>query len=162
MRYEDPTVVTISQRKWQSPGIARKRTVSPTKYTPRKCPRNNPLWEWRARDTQESVKLTKRSPWIQVECRTVKHKTPTGAPTAPGKRAEINQVRCKAILVEPPQPPKGPDGTNARGDAPSQKRNAHQWRKPSGKTRSKRGDNATGSNNETDAKKQWRARSGQS
>ena len=64
--------------------------------------------------------------------------------------------------MEPPQLPKGPHGTNARGDAPSQKRNAHQRRKPSGKTRCKRGDNATGANNETDAKKRWRARSGHS
>ena len=26
-----------------------------------------------------------------------KHKTPTGAPKAPGKKEETNQVRCKAI-----------------------------------------------------------------
>ena len=49
-----------------------------------------------------------------------KHKTPTGAPKAPGKKEETNQVRCKAIEVEPPQLPKGPYGTNARGDAPPQ------------------------------------------
>ena len=64
--------------------------------------------------------------------------------------------------MEPPQLPKGPYGTNARGDAPSQKRNAHQRRKPSGKTLCKRGDNATGANNETDANKRRRARSGHS
>ena len=91
-----------------------------------------------------------------------KQKTPTGAPKAPGKKEETNQVRCKAIQVEPPQPPKGPYGTNARGDAPSQNRNAHQRRKSSGKTRCKRGDNATGANNETDANKRRRARSGHS
>ena len=87
-----------------------------------------------------------------------KQKTPTGAPKAPGKKEETNQVRCKAIQVEPPQPPKGPCGANA----PSQKRNAHQRRKSSGKTRCKRGDNATGANKETDANKRRRARSGHS
>ena len=64
--------------------------------------------------------------------------------------------------MEPPQLPKGPYGTNARGDAPSQKRNAHQRRKPFGKTRCKRGDNATGANNETDANKRRRALAGHS
>ena len=48
---------------------------------------------------------------------------------------------------------------NEWGDAPPQKRNAHQGRKPSAKTRCKRGDNATGSINDTDAKKRLRARS---
>ena len=91
-----------------------------------------------------------------------KQKTPTGAPKAPGKKEETIQVRCKAIYVKPPQLPKGPYGTNARGDAPLQKRNAHQRRKPSGKTRCKRGDNATGANKETDANKRRRARSGHS
>ena len=91
-----------------------------------------------------------------------KQKTPAGAPKAPGKKEETNQVRCKVIWVEPPQPPKGPYGTNAREDAPSQKRNAHQRLKSSGKTRCKRGDNATGANNETDANKRRRARSGHS
>ena len=42
-----------------------------------------------------------------------KQKTPTGAPKTPGKKEETNQVRCKAISVEPPQLPKGPYGTNA-------------------------------------------------
>ena len=88
-----------------------------------------------------------------------KQKTPTGAPKAPGKKEETIQARCKE---ESPQLPKGPYGTNARGDAPSQKRNAHQRRKPSGKTRCKRGDNATGANKETDANKRRRARSGHS
>ena len=64
--------------------------------------------------------------------------------------------------MEPPRLPKGPYRTKLRGDAPPQKRNAHQRRKPSGKTRCKRGDNAPGSNNETDAKKRRRARPGQS
>ena len=59
-------------------------------------------------------------------------------------------------------PPRAPMEPNAWGDAPPQKRNAHQWRKPSAKTRCKRGDNATGSINETDAKKRLRARSGHS
>ena len=58
--------------------------------------------------------------------------------------------------------PRAPTEPNALGDAPPHKRNAHQWRKPSAKTRCKRGDNATGSINETDAKKRLRARSGQS
>ena len=46
-----------------------------------------------------------------------KHRTPTGAP---GKKKKTNQVRCKAIEVEPQQLPKGSYGTNARGDAPPQ------------------------------------------
>ena len=58
--------------------------------------------------------------------------------------------------------PRAPTEPNAWGDAPPQKRNAHQWRKPSAKTRCKRGDNATGSINDTDAKKRLRARSGHS
>ena len=91
-----------------------------------------------------------------------KQKTPTGAPKAPGKKKETNQVPCKAIQVEPPQPPKGPYGINARGDASSQKRNVHQRRKSSRKTRCKRGDNVTGANNETDANKRRMARSGHS
>ena len=56
--------------------------------------------------------------------------------------------------------PRAPMEPNAWGDAPPHKRNAHQWRKPSAKTRCKRGDNATGSINEPDAKKRLRARSG--
>ena len=58
--------------------------------------------------------------------------------------------------------PRAPTEPNARGDAPLQKLNAHQRRKPPAKTRCKRGDNATGSINETDAKKWRRARSGHS
>ena len=58
--------------------------------------------------------------------------------------------------------PRAPTEPNARGDAPPQKLNAHQWRKPSVKTRCKRGDNATGTINETDAKKRLRACSGHS
>ena len=58
--------------------------------------------------------------------------------------------------------PRAPTKPNAQGDAPPQKRNAHQWRKPSAKTRCKRGDNATGWINETDAKKRRKARSGHS
>ena len=119
-RQQDPTVMTISQCKWQSPGIARRRTVSPTSHTLRKCPRNNPIWGWRARDTQESVKLTKWSPRIRAKCRTVKYKTQTGAPMAPGKMAETNQVRCKAIEVEPPQLPKVPHRTKRKGRRPPQ------------------------------------------
>ena len=58
--------------------------------------------------------------------------------------------------------PRAPMEPNAWGDAPPHKRNTHQWRKPSAKTQCKRGDNATGSINETDAKKWLRARSGHS
>ena len=58
--------------------------------------------------------------------------------------------------------PRAPTEPNAWGDAPLQKRNAHQWRKPPAKTRCKRGDNATGSINDTDAKKLLKARSGHS
>ena len=58
--------------------------------------------------------------------------------------------------------PRAPTEPNARGDAPPQKLNTHQWRKQSAKTQCKRGDNATGSINETDAKKRLRARSGHS
>ena len=57
---------------------------------------------------------------------------------------------------------RAPTEPNAWGDAPPQKRNGHQWRKPSAKTRCKRGNNATGSINETDAKKRLRAHSGHS
>ena len=55
--------------------------------------------------------------------------------------------------------PRAPTEPNARGDAPPQKRNKHQWWKPSAKTRCKRGDNATGTINETDVKKRLRVRS---
>ena len=58
--------------------------------------------------------------------------------------------------------PRAPTEPNAWGEAPPHKRNTHQWLKPSAKTRCKRGDNATGSINETDAKKRLRARSGHS
>ena len=58
--------------------------------------------------------------------------------------------------------PRAPTEPNAWGDTPLQKRNEHQWRKPSAKTQCKRGDNVTGSINETDAKKRRRARSGHS
>ena len=58
--------------------------------------------------------------------------------------------------------PRAPTEPKAWGDAPPHKRNAHQWRKLSAKTRCKRGDNVTGSINETDAKKRLRARSGHS
>ena len=58
--------------------------------------------------------------------------------------------------------PRAPTEPNAWGNTPPQKRNAHQRWKPSAKTWCKRGDNATGSTNETDAKKRRRARSGHS
>ena len=58
--------------------------------------------------------------------------------------------------------PRAPTEPNTWGDAPPQKLNAHQWRKPAAKTRCKRGDNVTGLTNETDAKKRRRARSGHS
>ena len=115
---QDQAVATISQRKWQSPGRARRGTKSPSSYSSCKCPRNNTLWERRVRDTQESGKLTKWSPCIRAECRIGKHETPIGAPMAHGKVAETNQVRCKAIQVEPPQLPKGPNGTKRMGRRP--------------------------------------------
>ena len=37
-----------------------------------------------------------------------------------GKTAETNQVRCKAISVEPPLTPKGSDGTQVTGRRPPQ------------------------------------------
>ena len=58
--------------------------------------------------------------------------------------------------------PRAPMEPNTWGDALPQKRNEQQRRKPSAKTRCKRGDNATGPINETDAKKRLRARSGHS
>ena len=58
--------------------------------------------------------------------------------------------------------PRAPTEPNSWGDAPPQRRNAHQWLKPSAKTQSKRGDKATGSTNETDAKKPRRACTGHS
>ena len=58
--------------------------------------------------------------------------------------------------------PRAPTEPNAWGDAPPHKRNKHQRRKPYAKTRCKRGDNATGPINETDAQKRLRARSGHS
>ena len=79
-----------------------------------------------------------------------------------GKMVETNQVQCKAIEVEPPLTPKGSDGTQPTGRRPSARANAHKRWKPAAKTLHERGDNATGSTNETDAKKRRRARSGQS
>ena len=90
-----------------------------------------------------------------------KQKTPTEAPKAPGKTEETNQVRCKAIGVEPPQPPQGSLRDTTQGETPLRKRETC-TDKSSGKTRCKRGDNAPGANKETDAKKRRRARSGQS
>ena len=58
--------------------------------------------------------------------------------------------------------PQGPLRDQRQGRCPSAKRNAHQRWKPSGKTWCKRGDNATGANHETDAKKRRRVRPGQS
>ena len=58
--------------------------------------------------------------------------------------------------------PSAPTEPNAWGDAPPQERNAQHWRKPSAETLHERGDNATVSTNETDAKKRRRARSGHS
>ena len=81
---------------------------------------------------------------------------------APDKMAETNQVRCKAIWVEPPRLPKGPYGTKRKGRRPSAKAKRAPMTEPSGKTRCKRGDNAPGSNNETDAKKRRRPRPGHS
>ena len=80
-------------------------------------------------------------------------------PRHPAKRRRPIRSGVRPYRWSHRNPPKGPYGTNARGDAPSQKRNTHQRRKPSGKTRCKRGDNATGANNETDANKRRRARS---
>ena len=69
-----------------------------------------------------------------------------------GKTAETNQVRCKAISVEPPLTPKGSDGTQVTGRRPSARANAHKRRKLSAKTLCERGYNATGSTNKNVSK----------
>ena len=50
-----------------------------------------------------------------------KQKTPTGEPKAPGKKEETNQVRCKAIEVEPPQLPQGSLQDPTQGETPLRK-----------------------------------------
>ena len=47
-----------------------------------------------------------------------KQKTPTGALKEPGKKEETNQVRCKAVKVEPPQPPQRSLRDPTQGETP--------------------------------------------
>ena len=57
-----------------------------------------------------------------------KYETPTWAPRGAQQNAETDQVRCKAIKVEPPQTPWAPTEANARGDAPLQEQpHAKDW-----------------------------------
>ena len=134
----------------KSPRRARRGTVSPTSHSSCKCPRNITLWEWRFRDTQESGKLTK---YVRNDAQENRNTENWRRPT----KSDVRWYRWSHR-----NSPRAPTGPNARGDTPPQKRNAHQWRKPSAKTRRKIGDNATGSINKTDAKKRRRARSGHS
>ena len=87
--------------------------------------------------------------WPELQWHTANWRRPTRSGVRRYRWSHRNSPRA---LTEP----------NAWRDAPLQKQNAHQGRKPSAKTRCKRGDNATGSINDTDAKKQLRARSGHS
>ena len=93
---------------------------------------------------QENIK-----DWPELQSHTTKWRRPT--------RSGVRQYRWSHR-----NSPRAPTELNAGGDAPPQKLNAHQWRKPSAKTQCKRGDNATRSINKTDAKKRLRARSGHS
>ena len=62
--------------------------------------------------------------------------------------------------MEPPQLPKGPYGTKRKGRRPSAKAKRAPMTETVSKDTVQDGDNATGSNSETDAKKRQRARSG--
>ena len=105
----------------KSPGRARRRTVSPTSHTPRKCPRNNPIRGWRARDTQESVKLTKWSPWIRAERRTVNRKHRPEHQRHPAKRRRPTRSGVRRYKWSHRNSHKGPYGTQPKGRRPSAK-----------------------------------------
>ena len=64
--------------------------------------------------------------------------------------------------MEPPRLHKGPYGTKCKGRRPFAKAKRAPTTETVRKTRCKRGDNAPGSNNKTDAKKRRRARPGHS
>ena len=160
--HQDQTVVTISQRKWQSPGRARRETVSPTSHSSCKCPMNITLWEWRVRNTQESGNWQNdRHEYVRNGAQeNMKHRPELQWLTANWRRPTRSGLR-RYRWSHRNSPRASRDQTQGE-TPPPQKRNAHQWRKLSAKTRCKRGDNATGSTNETDEKKRRRARSGHS
>ena len=64
--------------------------------------------------------------------------------------------------MEPPRLPKGPYGTKRKGRRPSAKAKHAPMTETVRKDTVQEGDNAPGSNNETDAKKRRRARPGHS
>ena len=90
----------------------------------------------------------------------MKHRPELQGHTANWRRPTRSSVR--RYMWSHHNSPRAHTEPNAWGDAPPQKRNAHQGRKLSAKIWCKRGDNATGSINDTDAKKRLRARSGSS
>ena len=85
-----------------------------------------------------------------------KYETPTWAPRGARQTAETDQVRCKAIKVEPPQTPWAPTEANAKGDTPLQEQpyaKDWDWQRRHG---ARGATMQTGFTNETTAK--WMAR----
>ena len=155
--HQDQTVVTISQRKWQNPGRARRGTVSqPSHLSCQVSKEQHPMVKTRHGNWQNDRHVHVRN----VAQEKMKHRPELQSHTANWRRPARSGVRRYRWSHR--NSPRAPTEPNTWGDAPPQKQNAHQWRKPSAKTRCKRGDNATGSINETDAKKRLRARSGHS
>ena len=89
-----------------------------------------------------NVAQENRKHWPELQSHTAKWRRPT--------RSGVRRYRWSHR-----NSPRAPMEPNARGDAPPQKPNAHQWQKPSAKTRCKRGDSAMGTINETNAKNGW-------
>ena len=161
--HQDQTAVTRSQRKWQSPGRARKGTVSQPSHSSRQVSKEHHPTEMMSQghaEVSETDKMIAMNMCRTSHSKSMKHRPELQWHTANWRRLTRSGVRqyrwshCKS--------PRAPTEPNAWGDAPPQERNAHQWRKPSAETMRERGDNATVSINETDAKKRRRARSGHS
>ena len=158
--HQDQVVATISQRKRQSPGSARRGTRRQPRNSSRQVSKyDNPTGLLRV----GHVEVRETDKFIAMKtCGTSRRKSMKHRPelqVAHGKSAETDQARCEAIKVEPPRTPWAPTQPNAWGDAPPQEQpHAKDWycqRRHGARGATLR----TWSTNKTDAKKSgWYAR----
>ena len=137
--------MTISQSYRQSPGSARREPEGNPVTQHGMYPNSTTPQDILGWDMHKSVKLMKQSQGILAESRAGKSRKHRPEPQgAYVKTAETDQVRCKAIQVEPPLTPWAPTEPNACGDAPAARATTRKGRISSAKTRRERGDNANG------------------
>ena len=118
---QDLAVATISQRKQQNPGSARRGTRRQPRHSTLQVSKyDNPTGLLRV----GHVEVSETDKYIAMNtCGTSRRKSMKHRPeplVAHSKITETDQTRCKAIKVEPPQTPWAPTEPNACGDAPPQ------------------------------------------